>query len=255
MPHKSEVPGKGHLCGHDGHSTILLGFARLIARQRPKRGRVVLLFQPAEENGAGAAAVLADPRFESIRPDWSFSLHNIPGLPLFHVSLAPGPVNCASRGLRIVLSGRTSHASTPEAGISPATALSQIIPGLMALGPGGPLTEDFKLATVVHAKLGEPAFGVAPGNAEIWVTLRAMTDDGMASLLAAAEDLARRKAIESFELRSMRKVWRTTTPCCRSVDQRISGCSAVFPNRRCSSSARERRIRWCTIRIMIFRIR
>jgi metal-dependent amidase/aminoacylase/carboxypeptidase family protein len=95
------------------------------------------------------------------------------------------------------LSGRTSHASTPEAGISPANALSQIIPGLMALGPGGPLTEDFKLATVVHAKLGEPAFGVAPGNAEIWVTLRAMTDDGMASLLAAAEDLARRKAIES----------------------------------------------------------
>ena len=107
--HRSAVPGKAHLCGHDGHSTILLGLARLIARDRPARGRVVLLFQPAEEDGSGAASVLADPRFSGIRPDWAFALHNMPGYPLGHVVVAPGPANCASEGLRVVFRGRTAH--------------------------------------------------------------------------------------------------------------------------------------------------
>lgn len=78
IPHRSVVPGKAHLCGHDGHSTILLGLARQLQRKPPRCGRVVLLLQPAEETGAGARAVLADPRFEQIRPEWSFSLTTCP---------------------------------------------------------------------------------------------------------------------------------------------------------------------------------
>ena len=190
VPYRSEFSGKGHLCGHDGHSTILTGLARLIARQRPAKGRVVLLFQPAEENGAGAAAVIADPKFDAIRPDWSFSLHNMPGVRLGHVSLDEGPVNCASRGLRIVLTGKTSHASVPEAGVSPAVAISRLIPGLNALGPGGALAPGFRLSTITHVRMGEPAFGIAPGEAELWVTLRAMTDADMQALLDGAEALA-----------------------------------------------------------------
>lgn len=194
IAHRSEVPGKGHLCGHDGHSTILLGLARLIDRQRPKRGRVVLLFQPAEETGAGAAAVIADPRFAGIKPDWSFALHNMPGIARGRVSLAEGPVNCASRGLRIVLAGKTSHASVPEAGISPAQAVSKLIAGLDELGPGGALEAGFKLTTITHVRVGEPAFGVAPGHGEVWVTLRAMTDRDMRELLADAETLSAKEA-------------------------------------------------------------
>lgn len=110
VPYKSEISGKGHLCGHDGHSTILAALGRGLSRERPKRGRVVLMFQPAEENGAGAAAVIADPRFAEIRPDLSFSLHNMPGMPLGHAALMAGVVNCASRGMRIALTGRTAHA-------------------------------------------------------------------------------------------------------------------------------------------------
>ncbi len=97
--HRSTVPGKGHLCGHDGHSTILLALATGLSRNPPSSGRVVLLWQPAEEDGSGAAAVLADPRFAEIRPDFAYSLHNMPGLAFGTAALKSGPVNCASRGM------------------------------------------------------------------------------------------------------------------------------------------------------------
>jgi amidohydrolase len=113
LAYRSTVSGKGHLCGHDGHMSILMALATALGQKRPTKGRVVLLFQPAEENGAGAAAVLADPEFATLKPDMALSLHNFPGIRLGHVLLRDGPVNCASRGMKIVLKGKTSHASYP----------------------------------------------------------------------------------------------------------------------------------------------
>src|SRR5690606_31326309 len=97
VAHRSLVPGKSHMCGHEGHTTILAALARQFGRRRPATGRVVLMFQPAEETGAGAAGVIADPRYGTIAHDYAFSLHNLPGTPLGHVRLKPGVVNCASR--------------------------------------------------------------------------------------------------------------------------------------------------------------
>ncbi|GAB1378336.1 amidohydrolase [Pararhodobacter aggregans] len=194
MDHASEIPGKGHLCGHDGHSTIVLGLARLLARRRPATGRAVLLFQPAEEDGSGAAAVLADPRFADLQPDWALSLHNMPGVPLGRAWLAPGPANCASLGLKIALTGSTAHAATPETGRAPTTALARLIDGLRALGPGGTLAPGFRLATITHIRMGEPAFGIAPGAAELWVTLRGLTDADLATLLTRARALVETEA-------------------------------------------------------------
>ena len=193
-PHASEVPGKGHLCGHDGHSTILLGLARLLARKRPARGRVVLLFQPAEEDGSGAAAVLADPAFAALAPDWALSLHNLPGVALGRAWLAPGPANCASLGMKVRLTGATAHASTPETGRAPTPALARLIDGLRALAPGGAMAPGFRLATVTHLRMGEPAFGIAPGEAELWVTLRGLSDGDLDTLTAEARALVDREA-------------------------------------------------------------
>ncbi|MDZ7710167.1 MAG: amidohydrolase [Roseovarius sp.] len=187
--HRSTVPGTGHLCGHDGHMAILTGLARLLSRTRPARGRAVLLFQPAEETGAGAAMVLADPQFETVSPDYAFALHNLPGLPLGHVSLIPGPVACASRGMEITLTGRSAHASQPETGTSPMAALARLMPALTALSRGTTASHDFTLATVTHARMGAAAFGIAPGEATLHATLRTLTDDGMAALVAQAETL------------------------------------------------------------------
>lgn len=182
VDHRSTLPGKGHLCGHDGHTTILLGLARLLARNRPTRGRVVLLFQPAEEDGSGAAAVLADPCFSDIRPDWAFALHNMPGFALGHVVVAPGPANCASEGLRIVFAGRTAHASQPETGRSPALAMAALIPAALAASSGSELGPGFRLVSICHARMGEQAFGITPGEGELWLTLRTLVDGEMAAL-------------------------------------------------------------------------
>jgi amidohydrolase len=192
--HRSTVPGKGHLCGHDGHMALLIGLGRLLARKRPATGRVVLMFQPAEEDGAGAAAVVADPGFAALRPDWAFAIHNWPGLGFGQSYLKAGVVNCASQGLKIVLSGKTAHASMPDTGVSPGLALSRLIPALGALGRGGELGPYYRLVTITHARLGEPAFGIAPGEAEIWATLRTMEDAAMVGLRAAAMDLVMAEA-------------------------------------------------------------
>lgn len=195
--HRSTVAGKGHLCGHDGHSTILLALATGLSRQPIARGRVVLLWQPAEEDGSGAAAVLKDPRFTEIRPDFAYSLHNMPGLAFGTVALKSGPVNCASRGMKIRLSGKTAHASQPETGLSPMAAMSRLMPALTSLSNGAPPATDFMLATVTHASLGEQAFGIAPGDAEIWVTLRTLIDDRMAELCEKAEQLVVEASLET----------------------------------------------------------
>ncbi|WP_373050684.1 amidohydrolase [Thalassovita aquimarina] len=198
VPYRSEVQGKAHLCGHDGHMAILAGVARWLGANRPVRGRAILLFQPAEEDGAGAAKVIADPRFAEITPDYALSLHNMPGLRFGHATLEPGAMACASRGMKITLTGRTAHASQPETGLSPVPAMSRLMPLLTGLGTGGvPSDPDFSLVTVTHARVGEPAFGVAPGQAELWVTLRTQNDAGMDALVARAGAAVGAAAIEA----------------------------------------------------------
>ncbi|EAQ24597.1 amidohydrolase [Roseovarius sp. 217] len=194
LPHRSTVPGTGHLCGHDGHMAVLLALARLLSRERPARGRVVLLFQPAEETGAGAEAVLSDPIFETISPDYALSLHNMPGLPLGHVGLIPGPVNCASRGMAVTLTGKSAHASEPENGRSPMQTLAHLMPALTALSHGTPQDSNFTLVTVTHAQMGAPAFGIAPGEATLYVTLRTLIDAQMQALCEQAETLVTESA-------------------------------------------------------------
>ena len=88
--YKSRSPGKGHQCGHDGHMAIVIGVAAQLSENKLPHGRVALLFQPAEETGKGARAVIADPKFEEIRSDLVLSLHNLPGRKIHSILLKPG---------------------------------------------------------------------------------------------------------------------------------------------------------------------
>lgn len=185
LPYRSQVEGKGHLCGHDGHMVMVIGVALAMAK-RPQYGRVILLFQPAEETGVGAAAVIKDPRWPEIRPDFAFCYHNEPGRPLGEVGLRVGPSNCASRGMKIAISGKTSHAAAPEDGRSPAQAMAALMQTLPLLGAGSG-QQDIALATLTHAHLGEPCFGISPGDGELRVTLRSQTDQRMEQMVLEAE--------------------------------------------------------------------
>lgn len=193
----SEVEGKGHLCGHDGHMVTMLGVAMHLAL-RPKSGRVILLFQPAEETGAGAQAVIEDPRWPELRPDFAFAYHNLPGRPLGEIGLRPGPANCASRGMQVNFEGKASHAAAPEDGLSPAAAMAALMTELPALSRSRIADDDFSLATLTHAKLGEPTFGIAPAEGELRITLRSMTNARMDAMMAEAQ---RRVAKQASGLR------------------------------------------------------
>ncbi len=196
-PWASEIDGKGHLCGHEGHMTMLLALGRLIKRKPVSKGRIVLMFQPAEEDGSGARAVVADPAFQRISPDWAFAIHIEPGRPYGYVGTRAGLINCASSGLKINLHGKTAHAANPEDGISPADAIARLIPELKALGTGGKLDDQFRLATLTHISMGEPVFGISPADACIHVTLRTANDESMAGIIADAQKLAINAAAES----------------------------------------------------------
>ncbi len=192
--YRSQTPGQAHLCGHDGHMVMVLGVAQRLAARRPVRGRVLLMFQPAEETGKGAAAYRDDPAFARHAPDMVVSLHNLPGLALGAVDLCRGPANCASRGMRISLSGKTSHAAAPQDGLSPAKAVADLMTHLPALAAGGALDEAYALITLTHARLGEPTFGIAPGQGAVWVTLRTVTNTRMAQLVDQVTAVAKRTA-------------------------------------------------------------
>ncbi len=193
----SATPGTSHMCGHDGHAATLAGLAPLLAFRRPRRGRAMLLFQAAEETGMGAAALVEDPEFNALQPDYAFALHNLPGYPMGRIYIKPGPFSCASKGMIIKLQGKTSHAAHPEDGLSPAPAMCRIIEGLPCLGTPDRLGSAFGLVTVVHARLGEIAYGISPGDAIVLATLRTGSDKTMNILTREAVELVREQVAQS----------------------------------------------------------
>lgn len=172
IQHASKREGVSHKCGHDGHMAMVAGLAASLRKNPPARGRVTLLFQPSEETGEGAARVLADPGFKTLQPDLVYGLHNLPGFPLGSVILRKGVFASASVGLVVELKGATAHAAEPEKGRTPALALAELINQISAAPQLAIGLEEAAKATVIHARLGEVAFGTTPGEAVLMATLR-----------------------------------------------------------------------------------
>lgn len=191
LEHASRTAGVAHKCGHDGHMAIQVGVARRFAVERPARGRVVVLFQPAEETGEGAARVLADPRFAALAPDLCLAAHNLPGAPLGTLVVRPGTFACASTGLVIHLSGTSSHAAEPENGASPVFAASTLAMALSAIPQRHVALHELCKVTIVGLEVGGPYFGTSPGNGRVMATLRAETDALLDEVLEVCERYAR----------------------------------------------------------------
>ncbi|WP_051296374.1 amidohydrolase [Eisenibacter elegans] len=198
-PHTSYHQGVAHLCGHDGHSAILAGLGLHLRRRRPAKGRVVLLFQPAEETGQGAAWVLQDRRFQALTPDWMFALHNLPQYPLHALVLRDGAFTAAVQSLVLKFLGKTAHAAEPEYGHNPANTVAALLLDYAQRQNPNAAHPDFRLVTPVHLVLGEKAYGVAAGHAELHLTLRAWENELMQAfaqeLLQVAHDSATRDSL------------------------------------------------------------
>ena len=175
--YQSKTKGVSHKCGHDGHMSIVSGLIFWIKEQVFKSGKIILLFQSAEETGQGACKMLEDKRFKELGIEYIFALHNIPGESLHSIITMSQGFSAEVQSFAVFVKGKESHASEPENGINPAIAISEIITSLSTLVFDNPLDENFSILTPVHINMGQKAYGVSPANGELNYTCLLYTSD------------------------------------------------------------------------------
>ncbi|TMG80462.1 MAG: amidohydrolase, partial [Betaproteobacteria bacterium] len=133
IPHRSRHEGRMHACGHDGHTTMLLGAARYLAETRQFDGTVYAIFQPAEEGGGGAQVMLKEGLFERFPVNEVYGLHNWPGLPPGKMAVRAGPVMAATDEVQLTVRGRGGHGAMPHLAVDPVVVSAHIITALQTI--------------------------------------------------------------------------------------------------------------------------
>ena len=190
----STTVGVSHKCGHDGHMAMIAGVGEALAERPLTRGVVHLLFQPAEETGTGAAAVLNDEAFSPFTPDFAVAIHNMPGFPMHSMVIKPGSITAAVRSFIVRLTGRVAHASEPEKGENPSLAVADLLREADALVIADQRDPEFRLVTPIHVSIGSIAYGIAAGEGEVHFTIRTATNQGLSDLQAEITAIAERVA-------------------------------------------------------------
>jgi amidohydrolase len=186
--------GCEHLCGHDGHMTILLGLAMKLGSDRNFNGKVYLLFQPAEEIGEGAALMVKDIEKLGLKFDFSYALHNNPNYPLNSIIIHKGTYAAGSTGMELKFTGAPSHAAFPEQAKSPTDAIISTVQEVKRLNNLKNNFSDFILATVVNIEVGEVNYGVTPGEGSLRLTLRSFKDPDLDKLCGMIGDFTKEQA-------------------------------------------------------------
>lgn len=173
VPYASTVPGRMHACGHDGHTTMLLGAARYLAETRNFDGTVVLIFQPAEEGGAGAKAMIEDGLMDRWNIQEVYGIHNQPGLPIGSFALRPGPLMAASDRIYITLHGKGGHAAKPHNCIDTVLVGAHVITALQSIVARNvdPLEAGVVSICMFHAGNAQ---NVIPATAQLTGTARSL---------------------------------------------------------------------------------
>ena len=191
VPYRSQTPGKMHACGHDCHTSILLGIARRLVRERDdQRGTLKLVFQPAEETGGGAEAMIRDGALESPKPDAAFGVHVWQDLDLGKVGVTPGPMMAAVDEFAVTVTGKGAHAAMPHLGIDPVVCLAQVVTALQTIASRGVSALDAVVVSVTQLRAGS-AFNIIPESAWMNGTVRVFDEAVWESLPSRFERIVR----------------------------------------------------------------
>jgi len=188
LEYASTVEGAMHACGHDGHTTMLLGAARYLAETRKFSGRVALIFQPAEESGGGAGVMVQEGMMERFGIDQVFALHNSPGIEVGHFSSTPGPIMAAVDEFHIDIQGQGGHGAYPQDTVDPVVAAVSVAQAIQTIVSRNHDTRQQMVVSVTQIHSGSTD-NVIPDTAYLNGTVRTFDSDVQAMIMRRLQDI------------------------------------------------------------------